>query len=123
MLLLFDRPTLSDKISEISEAFQNFRKSRDIFPDFRKIRKIFDHCTNFGPIPNIIYDTDASEIFGSFQKFRKLPKVVIGRGLTPVKISRKFGTLPKFSESTESFRKIPEKVWSVFSICKQTKPT
>ena len=37
------RPTFSSEISEISEAFRNFRKSGNIFPDFQKFRKIFDH--------------------------------------------------------------------------------
>ena len=65
------KPTFSIEISEISEAFPDSRKSRNIFPDIREFRKILTTNTGFGPIPNIIYYKDVFFIVVIRRMFQK----------------------------------------------------
>jgi hypothetical protein len=129
----FIATTFSIEISEFWEAFRNFRKSGNSFPDFRNFGRFLTTGTVFGPIPNIMYDTDflfiavvrrmfqkrrgsrscipkrvtnPSEILGRFPKFGKVPKIWEGSqilGRFP-----KFGKVPKFWEGSQNLGRFPK---------------
>jgi hypothetical protein len=133
------RPTFSIEISEISEAFRNFRKSRNIFPDFRKFRKIFDHLLWFRTHSeyNIRYGLfflswmfvessrsvevpdpafrNALRILPKFWEASEISEPFRKSGKLPKfrNPSENFGTLPKFRNPSENFGTLPKfrKCW------------
>ena len=116
------RPTFSIEISEFWEAFLNFRKSGNSFPDFRNFGRFLTTGTVFGPIPNIMYDTDflfIAVVRRMFQKRRGSRSCIPKRVTNPSEILGrfpKFGKVPKFWEGSQNLGRFPNsgkvpKIW------------